>query len=817
MKLLFFVTLLCASILANSQETLKGVVVDSISRQPLPFATVQTDNGQQTIISGIDGRFFISLKLPQSLLFSYSGHTAKTILSSAIKSSDTVFLAPSINTLEAVVIRPQQDKISRIINAVIEAKPLNNPDRYGRYECRVYYKMIVDIKPFGNYNMDSIRHRQDSVRSARTSKKKPKASAAKDTARSQLPFTLPSHLFMTETYSKRLYKRPAQVQELVVASKVSGISKTYFANVVTDVLPFHVYSDYIPLNGIDFSNPIAKGWQSRYRFLLENEIVTGHDTLYILRYKARRGISFNSLEGLVYITTAGYAVTHFTGASNAADSANRFVKFEHIYSRVDGKWFPQELNYTFGIRRMPAPYTQLVWSGHSQIDSVSFVPTTLQKFDKAHPLKFGDSVDLHTDVDWRHFRRDTLSLEERNTYKNIDSLMKATPMKSFVLFSLRLATGRIPVGPLDVDISRLAAANQYEGTRLGLGLYTNNKVSKYYSVGGWFGYGFTDKASKYGGSFTLFPKGDKETSLSFSFQKNYRLTGSATVHPEVSESVLQNWLLQQIDEVKEYTIAANIKPGYWELRPSFTRTETGPLHYYFQLDGKPVTAFTAQEAGIGLRYAYAEKRVPFFDYYLPTGTRYPVAYANVSYGEMQAGERRTRYYRALAAVTFTKHINRWGADRFKLEAGVIHSTGNGPLPRSLLLAANGFRRSGINFYSWGGFMTLHPFDFYSDRYVQLFYKHDLDKNFWSLRWSKPYLSLAHNIVYGSLQAVNESANNGLQSFSKGYHESGLVFNRLLRFNIGFADAGLNAGMYHHWSSGNWQDNSVWVIGLSAGF
>ena len=113
---------------------------------------------------------------------------------------------------------------------------------------------------------------------------------------------------------------------------------------------------------------------------------------------------------------------------------------------------------------------------------------------------------------------------------------------------------------------------------------------------------------------------------------------------------------------------------------------------------------------------------------------------------------------------------------------------------------------------------MRPFDFYSDRYGSLLYRHSLDKNFWSLKWTKPYLSIAHNFIYGNLQQVNKVANNALQSYPNGYHESGLLFNRLLKYDLGFGDINLDVGAFYHWQKeGDWQHNTVWVIGFSSGF
>jgi hypothetical protein len=353
---------------------------------------------------------------------------------------------------------------------------------------------------------------------------------------------------------------------------------------------------------------------------------------------------------------------------------------------------------------------------------------------------------------------------------------------------------------------------------LGLGLYTNNRISKFYSAGGWFGYGFKDDKWKYGASASIYPKGDKENWLSFSYQKNYKIPGEVNLHPEISRTALRNWLLQLVDEFEEYAVTANIKPGYWEFRPSFAKQEIGPLHYPFEDNGKSVTRLNVVEGTIGIRYAYGEGRVPFFEYYLSSGTKYPVVYVSLSRGKVSSGDYRTAYNRFLGGVTFSKHINRWGDDNIRIEGGLLHTSDEKILPRSLLLAGNGFRRSGLNFYAWGGFMTMRPFEYYSDRYLSVLYRHDLDRNFWNLKWSNPYLSLAHNMVYGGLTAANKKANPGLRSYGSGYHESGLVLNRILRYNIHLAEVDLNAGYYYHWNNNrDFRKNGLFVLGLGLRF
>jgi hypothetical protein len=171
------------------------------------------------------------------------------------------------------------------------------------------------------------------------------------------------------------------------------------------------------------------------------------------------------------------------------------------------------------------------------------------------------------------------------------------------------------------------------------------------------------------------------------------------------------------------------------------------------------------------------------------------------------------------AVDFHKHLNGWGNNAFRAEGGLIHSFDNGPLSRSFLLASKGFRRNGINYYAWGGFLTMRPYNFYSDRYISFLYKHDFDKYLWQSKSGKPFVSIVHNVMYGALTGENKTATAGIVAPVSGYHESGIVLNQLLQKNLFHTFyLYLNAGAFYHWASlFDWKKNRVWVVGISSGF
>ena len=227
--------------------------------------------------------------------------------------------------------------------------------------------------------------------------------------------------------------------------------------------------------------------------------------------------------------------------------------------------------------------------------------------------------------------------------------------------------------------------------------------------------------------------------------------------------------------------------------------------------------FNNKESSLGIRYAYGEKRVPILDYYRPLETKYPLIYLKFSYGEIKSGKYAANYGKILSAVTFNHHINRWGNDQYRLEGGWVHSFDDRALPLSFLLAGNGIRMKGLNYYSTGGFITMLPYDYFSDRYISFLYKHDFDRYLWDKKYSKPFVSVAHNMIYGSLQNYTKIANPDLRSFTNGYHESGILLNQLIRKNLHFTDLNLGAGAFYNWMGTPSKKNLVGVFAISVSF
>ena len=123
------------------------------------------------------------------------------------------------------------------------------------------------------------------------------------------------HLLMSETYSIRTWKAPQHLQEDVIGSRFSGLKKSVFTSLVTGIVPFHAYNDYLTLNGKDYHNPVSRGFEQYYKFNLNDEIIQGDDTVWVLSFMPR-GQRSNQMTGKVYINSNGYAISQIIARAN---------------------------------------------------------------------------------------------------------------------------------------------------------------------------------------------------------------------------------------------------------------------------------------------------------------------------------------------------------------------------------------------------------------------------------------------------------------------------------------------------------------------
>jgi hypothetical protein len=384
----------------------------------------------------------------------------------------------------------------------------------------------------------------------------------------------------------------------------------------------------------------------------------------------------------------------------------------------------------------------------------------------------------------------------------------------------KLADAKFPVGKFDIDLKRIYSFNKYERSRWGLGLQTNEKIVKWMSLGGWAGYGFGDVHWKYGGFAEFYLDKYKEFTIRAAYDNDLRDPGHLLINRELDRNYLRRFLMYRVDAIESYSLSVKKRLGYLsaELTGRY-ETLTPKYDYALDYDGGHFSRFTAREATLGLRYAYAERSAPFFGRYLSTGTKYPVLYARITAGMIESNDWNTNYLQAIGAIAWQKHINRIGDERFLLTGG--KSWSDRTLPLSKLFAANGFVTNNTAIYTFGGMQTIRPYEYYTDRFVNFYWRHTFDRRLYKLESpyvsfsSAPNVSLAHNVLWGRLDHPEAQQKVAVAIPDPVYHETGLLLNNILRLKyLNLYYITLNVGYFYHWTGNLDVDkNGRFVLGL----
>ena len=813
---LLFVLIYITSV---AQSLRNGRVYDAVSGEPIPFATIKFGEGRQGMVAGLDGRFELPEGEIKWIEVSCLGYMPRKI---TLPATDlTIRLQPAGGSLDEYVVTPPYDKIRRIINNVIANKGENDPDKYDWYRCNVYYKMIVDLGRLQDTKTEKEKKHE-------TGKKKRDAETDSVKQKKLQEFLENQHLLMSETYSVRTWEKPQHLQEQVLASRFSGFKKSMFTSLVTDVLPFHAYTDYFTLNGKDYHNPVSRGFEQHYRFNLVDEIQQGNDTLWILSFSPR-GHNANELKGTVYINSDGYAISQII--ATAKDTMLKMdVRIEQQYERIPvaenkKRWFPKHLNYIIDFTQQTSK-SRLTYhmKGYSRIDSVSWNPDKEFRFDKAHTVKLEPKADELSDTAWRSIRPEPLDKKEALTYKVIDSLGEKIHLDKAMSYLSKIPEGKIPIGILDFDLKRLFNFNDYENVRLGLGAQTNEHLIRWLSIGGWAGYGFKDAQWKYGGFAEFYADRSHEFVFKAGYTNDINDPGRIKLNNELDKNYLNAYLLQRVDETKTASLSVTKKLGYWTFSLAGRQQQITPKYNYALLYNDSLyKTFTAAEASLTFRYAYAERTAPFFGYYYSVGSKYPIWYGKITQGILSAGQdMQVPYTQALTAVLWHKHINRIGFEHILIEGG--KSWSNSALPLSKLFAGNGYNydaNSAWSLYTFGGLMTMLPYQYYTDQFASLTFRHDFDWKLYKVEVpgtkfsSAPNICLQYNMLYGTLARPEAQQYVNFSIPSTGYHEAGLQLNNLVRViyaNLYYLT--LNVGYFYHITPVfNTTNNSRAVVGL----
>ncbi len=773
-KLTFFVLLLFVKGIFSQQVVIKGVVHDKKTNEPLAFVNISTDDKKNGTTTDIDGKFSFSVDTNSCCLnFSYVGYEPLKYKIDFSLKTHSVKLEPKPYRLNEVVIVPGINPAHRIIDSVMKHKKENNPRNLKAFTYTSYDKIILTAKS------DSLLINADT--------------ALLDSAqRKSRDFLLKQNFFIMETVTRRKYMYPDLNQENVLATKVSGFRDPIVVFMISKIQSTDFYDNTFKIFGKNYINPLSPGSKRKYYFQIEDTAYTaGNDTVFIISYRPLLKTHFDGLKGLLYINTNKWALQNVK-AEPAKDSSGLIIHIQQAYDFVQGHWFPVQLNTYIDILRAEIKIGDtsmpVVAIGKSYLRDINLNPELKKSDFGYHEIEIEPDALNKKGRFWKEFRVDSLTDKDKETYRVLDSIGKAENFDELTSTTAALMNGKIPVKFIDIRLDKLFHYNRFEGFYAGIGINTNGLLSKRFSIGGYWGYGFGDKKTKYGAGGSVVIHKRSETSLSANVYNDVLPAGGVSFGNNNQRIWNTNDFYTFFYERMNYTKGANATLSFrlrflrdfkWYAGFNLQNKEASQ-GYYFHIPGQTaISAFKFRESIFAFRFSYREKTIQTTHGYISMGSKYPVVFLKYTHGFKNVFNGDFEYDRIDLKIEQTLHIRYLGDFSYRILSGKVF----GNIPACNLFDANG-TYTPFTVYAPNSFGTMRPGEFLSDRYLSVFLSH----NFKNLLFDgkgifNPQLTLITNAGIGSLENPDYHYNYDFKTMEKGYFESGFLIRKIIDLSV----------------------------------
>jgi hypothetical protein len=215
--------------------------------------------------------------------------------------------------------------------------------------------------------------------------------------------------------------------------------------------------------------------------------------------------------------------------------------------------------------------------------------------------------------------------------------------------------------------------------------------------------------------------------------------------------------------------------------------------------------FNFTEASITMRYAYGEKFLKNTHSTYSLGTDYPIFLFSFVHGFDNVLNGQYEYNRFDFNFSESFFIKYLGTISIKFEAGLIDRD----IPYVNLYNAKA-SYLGFNLYTPGSFGTMRLNEFCADQYASLYLSHNFGKLLFRSKYFKPEPEIVTNMGIGSLRHPENHLKQEIKSYEKGFFESGIVINSILR--AGVTDVGF-AWLYRYgpYALPTTKENMAWKI------
>ncbi len=821
MKKFFFLIFLFAPLYLLAQSSFSGVVKNSQTKTPLPFATITIDEHIEEICDS-EGNFSIKLsEIVTQLTVSYVGFKTKKISLDETTKFITVLLEPIYNEVS----NNEENPALKIIQKTIQHKKRNNIEKALKsFEYRTYNKLLVTANP------DSISDHIDSVFVIRNDKK-----VFKNFDSTSYKFKKQiskQHLYISEKVAEHKFKRGKNKKEIILGSRMAGFNDPVYEVLALNIESLNFYDEVYTLLGTNYINPLAKNALKKYNYKILDTVTRNNHNAYMVYYKPKRKNAFVGLEGVLFININSYAIEKGIAELKGIIKVKASQTFK--YQPQHKVWFPDEtqifirkgttkenvklfagaLRFADGIqqndsilsnkKRNPSDLSYLI--SNSKIVGIK-INEPVKIINSASTIEIDKNASIRNFAFWNTYRIDTISKRGLRAYQIVDSISKKERIEKKLNIGRKLVKGYFPTKLFDFDLSQLINFNGYEGFRFGFGGLTNATFSEKIRFDAYTAYGFKDTKFKYHAGTSI--RVNKKNNTWFGVAYTNDLEEAAKLDflfDDTSFSLInpRNLNIGQFYNYKTYEINAgnDILPNLESKLKLSHGTYEPKFEYQFVNSAKQLTNYKLTLATFALKWTPFSKYMnsPIGKIAIKNSTPKITAQLTQSFSSILEGDFNFTQFNFKFEHTVKAIKN--SSTSFLIQGGAI--AGDAPLSHLYNATPNYALknpwRKRINFSGTNAFETMSFNEFISDRYVMLQARHNFDR-FKISRKFKPRLSLISRFAVGDIRNPEFQQGVSFQRMNKGYLESGFVLNHL------FKDFGISSFYrYGAYSNSKFSDN-----------
>lgn len=704
----------------------------------------------------------------------------------SIKKSNTklveVFLDPAINLSVAEFFA--NDSVARAyVRKVIKHQSKNSLKKADSYFFQSYTKFWSTVE-------------QDSLRLILNPKDK------KDSAiNNWRKFLNDSHVFLSEKAMDHKYSRRFGTKNIIKSSRISGLQTPIYELDAMQPVLINLDQPKFDFFFKNIENPISYDGLDYYRYKILGEFEYNGRQTTMVGFTPKQRLNKRQLRGEFWIDEKTKALVKII-AENTDDQY--YADFDAEWKLVDNHWFPSFQMYRMESGFLGMDGIKIEQENNKNEDEKLWIFHQVQFKNIKTPVNykrneflgysteaaFDNNTIQKTEEVLAKYRED-FTPKDNMTYVKLDSIGQKYNIESRLkLMRIIQKGGKLDIGKVDLDLTKIIGFNNYEGFRLGAAFNTNEKWSSNYSINAYSAYGFKDKTLKFGFG------GDYFVNKAYSGRifANYYQDVSASGHiPQLLQSnftrfvngTFKNLYNDQYYSYKKYSVGYeqdifsnvtfNVSMNYEKQKNEFT--------YQYENNDPWIDLYNTQ---IAVRWSPKSQ-------YLRT----PYGRVTVKQGQSVFYILGNKYWKLDNSPfnAFRLNINysdiydtKLGKTKFNASTGVVF----GEMSLMNLFEGLGNAKNRPVFKNFGvatanNFETMLPGEFYSDRYVSFQVKHIA----FGVKVGN-HVVLPQFVYRGILGDMNHKQNHNYFEFNtlnNYYHETGVEVNNILFKNFGL-------GMYY---------------------